>query len=127
MTKNNNKAGTKTDPQENGHGARLVETLQAWMIMRLSEELNLAPADIDARRPLLSYGVDSVVAFSLTGELADLLGRELPTTLFWDLPTLEGLAFYLADEIKDGTTAELLLDEMNVALSAIEEMPDEES
>ena len=126
MTRTNNKNGNEAETPEDGQDSRLVETIQAWMVVRLSDELKVAPAEIDVSKPLLSYGLDSVVAFSLTGELADLLGRELPPTLFWDFPTLETLALHLADEIKDGEAAESLLAEMNDALARVEELPEDE-
>ena len=123
MTRTNNKNGNEPETQGDGQRSRLAETIQAWIIVRLSDELKVAPAEIDTRKPLLSYGLDSIIAFSLTGELADLIGRELPVTLFWDLPTLEALAFHLADTIEDAAVAESLLTEMNHALSLVEEPP----
>jgi len=126
MAENNSTAKNKTDPQENGHDARVAETIQAWMVTRLSEELKLAPAELDIRMPLMNYGLDSIVAFTLTGELADRLGHDLPATFFWDYPTIEILARHLADEIKDGEAAESLLAEMDDALSRAEEPPEDE-
>ena len=126
MSKRNNPNGEKAAPNENGEESRLVEAIQAWMVVRLSEELNIAPAAIDIHKPLLNYGVDSVIAFSLTGELADRLGQELPATLFWDFPTLEAIALHLADEIKGGAAAESLLTELNNALSVVEKPPGDE-
>lgn len=126
MTRTNNKNGNEAETQGDGQRSRLAETIQAWMVVRLSGELRVAPAEIDTRKPLLSYGLDSVVAFSLTGELADLIGRELPVTLFWDLPTLEAAAFHVADTIEDAAVAESLLAEMNHVLSLVEEPPEDE-
>jgi len=126
MTRTNNKNGDEAEIQGDGQRSRLAETIQAWIIVRLSDELKVAPAEIDTRKPLLSYGLDSVIAFSLMGELADLIGRELPVTLFWDLPTLEALAFHVVDTIEDAAVAESLLGEMNRALSLVEEPPVDE-
>jgi len=126
MTRTNAKNSNEVEAQGNGQRSRLAEILEAWMVVRLSEELKVPPAEIDTRKPLLDYGLDSVVAFSLTGELADLTGRELPVTLFWDFPTLEALAVYLANEIKDGEAAESLLAEMHRAVSRVEEPTEDE-
>ena len=98
MTKTNKKTGNEAETRKNGENSRLVETIQAWMVTRLAEELKLAPAEINIRMPLLNYGLDSIVAFTLTGELADRLGGDLPATLFWDYPTIERLARHLAEE-----------------------------
>jgi acyl carrier protein len=98
MTKTNKKTGNEAETRENGENSRPVETLQAWMVTRLAEELKLAPAEINIRIPLVNYGLDSIVAFTLTGELADRLGRDLPATLFWDYPTIEILARHLVEK-----------------------------
>jgi thioesterase domain-containing protein/acyl carrier protein len=116
-TNNDQKNGDKDKAQND---ARLMQALQAWMVVRLTEELKLNPADFDATLPFMSYGLDSIVAFALTGELADLLGQELPTTLFWDFPRIEALASHLADEIKDGGAADSVLVKINHALSPVE-------
>ena len=127
MTRTDKRNSNEVETQGNGQRSRLVEALQAWMIVRLSEELKVPPAEIDTRKPLLDYGLDSVIAFLLTGELADRLGQELSTTLFWDFPTLEALAVYLADEIKGGAAAESMLTELNNALSVVEKPPVDET
>lgn len=65
MTRTNNKNGNEPETQGDGQRSRLVETIQAWIIVRLSDELKVTPAEIDTRKPLLSYGLDSVIAFSV--------------------------------------------------------------
>ena len=42
-----------------------------------------------------AFGLDSIKAFALTGDLAEWLDRELPATLFWDYPNIETLAAYV--------------------------------
>jgi len=126
MTTNNNKSGNNANSQQDAGDVRLVEAIQAWMVLRLAEELKLKPVDIDPGLPFISYGLDSIVAFTLTGELADLIGRELPTTLFWDFPRIEALAFHLADEIKDGEVAAYLLAEIGSVLSRLDELVKDE-
>lgn len=118
------KSDNEADARANGQKSRLVEVLQAWMVARVSEELNLPPREIDARESLLVYGLNSIIAFGLTGELADRLNCELPATLFWDWPTLEALANHLADEIIDKQAVESLLADFNHLLSQIEELPE---
>jgi acyl carrier protein len=41
-----------------------------------------------------------VEAFTLSGELSDLLGLKLSPTLVWDFPAISDLAQYLAAEKK---------------------------
>jgi acyl carrier protein len=114
---------SKANSQEDGDDGHLLETIQAWMVVRLSGELNVPPGEIDVRKPLLNYGLNSLTAFALTGELAELIGREIPATLFWDFPTLEAISIYLADAIKAEGCAEALLTEMSHVLARFEEPP----
>ena len=76
--------------------SRGAKAIEAWMTLRLSQELGIEPGQIDPGRPFTSCGLDSMTAFNLTGELADWLGRDLPATLFWDYPNIVALSHYLA-------------------------------
>ena len=60
--------------------------------------MELEAASIDPRQPFTYYGLGSVQAVSLTGDLEVFLNRKLSPTLAWDYPTIELLANYLADE-----------------------------
>src|SRR5262249_14394467 len=44
------------------------------------------------------HGLDSVGAIRLIAELGELVGRRLSPTLFWEHPTIEGLARHVAGE-----------------------------
>jgi acyl carrier protein len=74
------------------------EVIQAWMVSHLAVYLEVQPDDIDIREPVAHYGLDSSVAISLTGELADWLGCQLEPTIFWEYPSIEALAQYLVAE-----------------------------
>lgn len=55
---------------------------------------NAAQVDVDEVRPeakLVELGVDSVTALELVEELEGLVGRELPSTLLYEQPTVGGL------------------------------------
>jgi acyl carrier protein len=75
-----------------------AETIQAWLIARLAPYLNVSPDYIDIDEPFADYGLDSSVAVTLTGELADWLNRDLSPTLFWKYPNISTLAQHLAQE-----------------------------
>jgi acyl transferase domain-containing protein/acyl-CoA synthetase (AMP-forming)/AMP-acid ligase II len=70
--------------------------LQTWLQTRLAEVLNLTPQQLDIRRPFADYGVDSVLATQLSGELESLQGRRLPATLLYEFSTIEKLAHHLS-------------------------------
>jgi acyl carrier protein len=74
-----------------------TETIQSWLVSRLAAVLEVEPDDIDIREPFARYGLDSIQAVSITGELEEWLGRELPATLVWEYPNIDALATYLSD------------------------------
>ncbi|MDJ0598045.1 MAG: acyl carrier protein [Crocosphaera sp.] len=74
-----------------------VETVQNWLIKQLAEQLRLDPASIKITEPFTRYGLDSIDAVTLVGDLEDWLDLDLPDTLFWDHPTVEKSAQYLEE------------------------------
>lgn len=70
--------------------------IQDWLAPRLAEALNLPPERIDAHAPLANYGLGSVEALVLVGDLEDWSGHSLEPTLLWDYPTLAAVAAFLA-------------------------------
>ena len=74
-----------------------IETVQTWLVKQLAEQLSLDPATIKVSEPLTRYGLDSIDAVTLVGDLEDWLELDLPDTLFWDHPTIEKSAQYLGE------------------------------
>lgn len=73
-----------------------VAEIRSWLIGRIAETLRVDPATIDERAPFDSYGLSSTDAVALSGELQELLGRDLPATLVYEYPTVAALASHLA-------------------------------
>jgi acyl carrier protein len=73
-----------------------VEQIQAWLISNISAVVEVDPQTIDIQKPLEYYGMDSMQAMHLSGDLEDWLGRQLSPTVVWDYPTIELLATHLA-------------------------------
>jgi acyl carrier protein len=73
-----------------------AEAIQERMITYLAQQLQLKSEEIDPKLSFEHYGIDSVVAVSLIGELEDQLRRRLSPTLPYDYPTIEALAEHLA-------------------------------
>jgi acyl transferase domain-containing protein/acyl-CoA synthetase (AMP-forming)/AMP-acid ligase II/NAD(P)-dependent dehydrogenase (short-subunit alcohol dehydrogenase family)/SAM-dependent methyltransferase/aryl carrier-like protein len=69
--------------------------IRRWLVSQVAEILNLHPAQIDVHRPLAEYGLSSVNAIGLSGELQEWLDQPLPVTLLYDYPTIAGLSDYL--------------------------------
>lgn len=61
----------------------------------LSRELRMEAKNISPEVPLTQYGIDSIAALTIAGELEDQLGLELPSTLLWDCQTVNDLAAFL--------------------------------
>jgi acyl transferase domain-containing protein/acyl carrier protein len=72
------------------------QAIQAWLVSRLSALLRIDASLIDIREPFASYGMGSTEAVSLSGELADWLGRSVSADLAYEFPTVESLAQHLA-------------------------------
>ncbi|MFH7029831.1 MAG: acyl carrier protein [Heteroscytonema crispum UTEX LB 1556] len=76
-----------------------AEDIQAWLISKLSQELELDPDEIDIQEPFARYGLNSMTAVSLSGDLESWLNIKLPATLAWDYPTIELLAENLENQL----------------------------
>jgi acyl transferase domain-containing protein/acyl carrier protein len=74
-----------------------AEVIQAWLVSKLSERLGIESHEIDVREPFASYGLGSTEAVSLSGELAEWLGRKLSAALVYEYSTIETLARHLAE------------------------------
>ena len=70
-----------------------------WLTLRFADWLEVAAQDLDPRRPISSYGLDSISAVTLSVQLEDELGIELDSAVLWDRPTLESLAEHLAEKL----------------------------
>jgi acyl carrier protein len=73
------------------------ESIQNWLVQQLTEQLSLDASTINVSEPLTRYGLDSIDAVTLVGDLEDWLDLELPDTLFWDYPTIAQAAQFLVD------------------------------
>ena len=91
----NEQAGSRKQPHT-------AETIRAWLVSRLTKELRVDPHDIDVRKHFSRYGLDSLTTVALICDLEDWLGRRLPDTLVEDYPTIEALAWHLAEESDAG-------------------------
>ncbi|WP_416676132.1 aminotransferase class I/II-fold pyridoxal phosphate-dependent enzyme [Egbenema bharatensis] len=95
------------DPIQPDSTAQASQTavLQQWLIQKLAERLNVAPGEIDVQAEFIDYGLNSIEAINLSGELENFLERRLDPTLLWEYPTIEALSLYLAGELEDWENA----------------------
>src|SRR4029079_7726868 len=73
--------------------------IQDWLISRVAELLRIAPDTIDIRSAFSNYGLSSLQAVTLSGDLEALLGCRLSPTLAYDYPNISALSDYLAGPV----------------------------
>ncbi|WP_085314307.1 acyl carrier protein [Derxia lacustris] len=77
----------------------LATSLRSLLADLLGRELRIPPHEVDPARALTSYGLDSIAALTVSGELEERLGLELEPTLLWDCPTIDAIADHLAGHL----------------------------
>ncbi|WP_329310652.1 type I polyketide synthase [Streptomyces sp. NBC_01262] len=77
--------------------------LRRLVVERVAHWSGLPAADIAGDRPLVELGMSSRDAVALAGELARVLGRELPATLLWETPTVDALVTLLTSGTVPGS------------------------
>jgi amino acid adenylation domain-containing protein len=78
--------------------SKSFDAIKVWLASQLAEMLRIPADEIDEQEPFTSYGLSSVKAIGLSGDLEEYLGRNLSPSLFYDHPTIESLARHLAGE-----------------------------
>ena len=74
--------------------------IQDWLISYIAELLQIEANELDVRTSFDRYGLDSVAAYELTGDLATWLNRELDPTLIYNYPTIETFTQQLIEELE---------------------------
>ncbi len=85
-------------PDSTANQTYTAEEIQIWLVSQISEQLGVEPDDIDVRKPLDSYGLESAQAMILASKAEKLLGFQLSPILVWHYPTIESLSDRLAEE-----------------------------
>lgn len=88
----------RLDRYETKNKPRLVtrEAIESWLVAKVAEHLQMSPQGIDIEEPLTQYGLGSLAAVRISGELQEWLECELSPTLLYDYPSIQTLAEYLA-------------------------------
>jgi phthiocerol/phenolphthiocerol synthesis type-I polyketide synthase E len=98
MLKTNNSQQPTQQPEHTQQVRRSASEIQQWLLTKLSEMLAIDPASIDITAPLKNYGLHSVNAVGLSGDLEQWLGRTLSPTLLYSYPSITQLVTFLANE-----------------------------
>jgi acyl carrier protein len=79
--------------------ATSVDLFKSWLVGWLAQELLIDREKIDTHQSFLSYGLDSVQAMTMVGDLEANLEVRLPPTLAWDYPDIDALSAHLFDRM----------------------------
>ena len=69
----------------------------------MAQHLKIQPSDIDPLKNITSYGLDSIDAVTILGDLEDWLDIELPSTLLWDYSSINDVSRYIIETYADLT------------------------
>ncbi|SNS62544.1 Acyl carrier protein [Streptosporangium subroseum] len=72
-----------------------ADDLRGWLVQRVASYLEKDPAEISTSVSLTKYGLDSVYAFVMCGDIEDHLNVTLEPTVAWDYRTIDALAEHL--------------------------------
>jgi acyl carrier protein len=75
-----------------------AQNIEEWLMRRIAKELKVGADKIDVHKPFARYGMSSLTAVTISGDLEQWLKTELSPTLLWDYPTIASLAKHLAEE-----------------------------
>lgn len=109
-----------------------TRVIEDWLTTRLIQRLGVSATEIDIQQPFSYYGLDSLDAVELIGDLETWLGRTLSPTVFWDYSSIQTLAHYLAETPKELQSSPVTkIDqpdhnaELEQLLATLEQLPEE--
>ncbi len=75
---------------------RTNEEIRDWLVARVAKLAGMDAARIETTEALQTYGVSSVRLIEMSGDLEDWLGTTIDPAIFWEFPTIDGMAAHLA-------------------------------
>jgi acyl carrier protein len=87
---------TTTPTSETGRPVPSTDELRDWLTARVAEYLD-DPAEIRPDVSLADYGMDSMYALMLCGDIEDHLDVTIDPTVAWDYPTIDGMVGYVRE------------------------------
>jgi len=77
------------------------DEIKTWILTELAKHLECEIGAINPEQAFPSLGIDSLLAFSITGELSEWIGQDLSATLLWEYPTIDSLARKVSELLAD--------------------------
>ncbi|WP_433567122.1 HAD-IIIC family phosphatase [Nocardia sp. CA-151230] len=96
------------DSQPGAAAQPSVEAIRAWLVTEIARQASLDPERIDVHLPMVEFGLGSHDLVELVVDLSDYVGRYVETNMFFDHPTIDGVAQALAPvaPLESATVAE---------------------
>ncbi len=79
-----------------------ADQVERWLCQRLAVYGNLAVEEVSPDRPLAEFGLDSMAALQLVGEIEERYRISLNPIAMWNYPTARHLANHLAQQTSSG-------------------------
>jgi acyl carrier protein len=79
--------------------------LEQWLTDRVAFHLHRSTEEIDPTTPLADYGIDSVAAIGICGEIEERHRLPVSPTVAYDFPTVRALSVHLAERLADSDAA----------------------
>lgn len=73
--------------------------LALWLTERIAFYLEIPDGDIRPDVKLVEYGLESVYALALCGDIEDEFEIEVDPTLAWDYPTIDAIGEVLTEQL----------------------------
>ncbi|QDT06973.1 Putative fatty-acid--CoA ligase fadD21 [Rubripirellula lacrimiformis] len=87
-----------SQPHPDDFAAVVAET-ETWMTKWLVARAGVDPSDVELEKPFADYGLDSMTAVEMSGEIEDWSGVELTPIVAWNYPTVARLSEFIAQQI----------------------------
>ena len=73
--------------------------IRQWLVKRLAKQVKVDPSAIDTAKNFEQYGLDSIVAVRVSGDLEKLVEQRLSPALLFEHPSIDELSAHLATEL----------------------------
>lgn len=85
---------------------QIAATVESWLGDWLVARAGVSPDDLAPDKEFKDYGLDSMTAVELSGELEDWSGAELTPIVAMEHPTMRAMSRYIADQLASGRADE---------------------
>ncbi len=108
----------------------MIAEVEAWMVAWLTARAGVNPSEVDLEKPFSDYGLDSITAVEMSGEIEDWSGIAVTPVIAWNHPTVARLSEFLVDEVMGIERAEtddaVNEEDLHALLDEIEQLTDDD-